>query len=153
MTIIPSFLLAFVLVMIPLPDWLAPYAPDWIAMVLIYWVLAQPERVGVGIGWAVGLLVDVLHANLLGVHAFGMALLAYLTYRVHLRMRMFPWWQQAVGVLLLLLIYRATTGWLRSLVAAIQLDYEYWLPCLVGMVVWPWLFVVLRDTGRPSRVQ
>ncbi len=151
MVVLLSFLISFVLVMLRLPDWAMPYQPDWVALVLIYWVLAMPQRMGPGIAWVTGLLVDVMHANLLGIHALGMALLAYLTFRVHLRMRVFPWWQQAVAVFVLLMIYRASTGWIRGLVTPLQLDYSYWLPCIVGALIWPFLFAVLRDAGRFAR--
>ena len=153
MIILISFVVAFVLVVVPMPGWVTPYRPDWIAMVLIYWALAVPHRVGSGVGWMVGLMEDVVHANVLGVHALGMALLGYITNRFHLRLRMFPWWQQALAVLVLLLLYRAVVGWLRALLQPMQLDLEYWLPCLAGMVAWPWLFVILRDLRRSTRMR
>ena len=48
-----SFLVAFILTATPLPDWALPWRPAWIAMVLIYWCIALPERVGVITGWAI----------------------------------------------------------------------------------------------------
>lgn len=151
MIVFLSFLCAFILVMLRLPEWLLPYQPDWVALVMIYWVLALPQRMGPAIAWAIGLLVDVMHANLLGIHALGMALLAYLTYRAHPRMRVFPGWQQALTVFALLVIYRAATGWIRGFVTPLQLDYSYWLPCIVGALAWPLLFALLRDARRFAR--
>lgn len=151
-TIVLSFLTAFILTLIPLPAEAEAYRPDWVAMVLIYWCLALPHRVGPGTGWFVGLLLDVTRAELLGIHAFGLVVTAFLTNRLHLRMRMYPWWQQAASVLLLLLLYRGIVGWLRSLVTAVQFDYQYWLPCIIAMVVWPWLFVILRDLRRKAKI-
>lgn len=153
MTIAISFIVAFVLMLLPLPNWATIYRPDWVALVLIYWALAVPDRVGAGVGWVVGLMIDVVNANLLGLHALGLALVGYLTNRFHLRTRMFPWWQQAVAVLVLLVIYRGTVGWLRGLSGPMQLDSGYWMPCLAGMFVWPWLFVILRDVRRAARVR
>ncbi|HUM92196.1 MAG TPA: rod shape-determining protein MreD, partial [Candidatus Competibacter sp.] len=64
--IVLSFLIAFLLGGVPLPDSLERFRPDWVAMVLIYWNMALPHRVGIGIGWLVGLLMDVGRGGLLG---------------------------------------------------------------------------------------
>jgi len=148
-----SFAVAFMLTLVPLPSWVTPYRPDWIALVLIYWALALPHRVGPGVGWFTGLLVDVMQAELLGVNALGLATVAFVTNRFHLRVRMFPWWQQTLYVFGLLLLNRGIIGWLRSLITNVHLDVGYWIPCLVAMIVWPWLFVVLRDLRRKAKVR
>ncbi len=152
MIIALTFVVAFVLNLVPLPTWVLPYRPDWVALVLIYWCLAIPDRFGTGAGWLVGLLVDVNNANLLGLHALGMATLGYATSRLHLRIRMFPLWQQSVSVLLLLFFYNGLVGWMRSLLGELQFDWMYWMSSLVGVLIWPWLFIVLRDVRRYARI-
>jgi rod shape-determining protein MreD len=77
--IVVSFLLAFWLSEIPLPGGLDRFRPDWVAMVLIYWGMALPHRIGIGVGWGVGLLLDVGRGGLLGQHALALAVVAYLT--------------------------------------------------------------------------
>ncbi len=145
MKIVLSFIVAFLLVLVPIPDWATMYRPDWVVLVLIYWCLALPDRIGPGVGWIVGLLVDIMQANLLGLNALGMSLVGYLVNRFHFRLRIFPWWQQAVSVLLILLLYRALVGWIRGFFTTSYLDFGYWVPCFIGMLVWPWLYLVLRD--------
>jgi rod shape-determining protein MreD len=76
-----SFLLAFVLSVISLPDFF-PSAfsygrPEWVAMVLIYWVIATPHRVGITVAWSCGLVVDVLKSSLLGQNALALIVVAY----------------------------------------------------------------------------
>ena len=151
-TIILTFVAAFILTLIPLPAWANAYRPDWIAMVLIYWCLALPQRINLTTGFFVGLLIDVMRAELLGIHALGLVTVAFLTNRSHLRIRMFPWWQQAASVFLLLLAYRGIVGWVRSLITDVHFDYRYWLPCVIAMLVWPWLFVLLRDLRRYAKI-
>ena len=58
--ILVTFIAALLLTIIPLPDWARYLRPDWVGLVLIYWCLALPERVGVSTGWFMGLLVDLL---------------------------------------------------------------------------------------------
>ncbi len=74
--IILTLLMALILTILPLPDWAQMLRPQWYTLVLIYWVLALPLRVGVGIGWLVGIQVDVMTGTLLGQHALSLALIA-----------------------------------------------------------------------------
>lgn len=152
LTIYITFAVALVLAVIPAPGWAEPFIPDWVALTLIYWCMATPERVSVGTGWVVGLTLDVLYGSLLGQHALALTLIAFLTVRLHLQLRMFPRWQQAVSVLILLAISQLLVIWIRGIVGQAPGTVTYWTPSIVGMVVWPWLFVVLRDVRRRGRV-
>jgi rod shape-determining protein MreD len=147
-----SFLMAIVLAVMPLPLWAEPFRPDWVGLVLIYWCMAAPERVGVGTGWVMGLILDVLYGSILGLHALGKALVAFFTLKLHLKLRMFPRWQQAVAVFALLLINQLLVLWVRGMLGKAPVSISYWTPSIVGMVIWPWLFVILRDVRRRFKV-
>src|SRR5512141_313737 len=77
--------------------------PDLTAAVLAFWCIHQPRRVGIGIAWTLGLLLDVGNGALLGQYALGYSVLAFLAFAVHRRILWFPPWQQALHLLLLLL--------------------------------------------------
>ena len=59
-TITATFVVAMILMLMPLPDWARAYRPEWIVLALIYWSIAVPKKVGVGIAWMLGLCVDVI---------------------------------------------------------------------------------------------
>lgn len=143
-----TFVVAFILVSLPGPAWLDQFRPDWVALVLIYWCLATPERVGVGIGWLSGLMLDVLFGSLLGQQAFAKTLIAFLTVKLHLRIRAYPRWQQAAMILLLLFLNQLLIYWLRDLVGTAPVQTGFWSTAIVGMVMWPWVFVLLRKVRR-----
>lgn len=148
-----SLVVALMLTILPLPEWAEYYRPEWPALVLIYWCMALPQRVGVGIGWIVGLLVDVLKGALLGQHALGLAVIAYITLNLHQRIRVFPLWQQAVTVLVLLALYQLLILWFDGITAGqTSKGWIYWMPSVVSMVLWPWVFVLLRDIRRRFKV-
>ncbi|MHB8455252.1 MAG: rod shape-determining protein MreD [Acidiferrobacterales bacterium] len=147
-----TFLVALILSILPGPDWAEPFRPDWVGLVLIYWCMATPQRVGVGAGWIVGLILDVLYGSLLGQQALAMTLLAFLTIKLHLQMRMFPRWQQAVTVLVLIAINHLLVLWVRDMVVHAPVQWSYWTSSVVSMLIWPWLFVILRDVRRRARV-
>ncbi len=147
-----SFAVAILLSVMPGPGWAEPFRPDWVGLVLIYWCMAAPARVGVGTGWLVGFVQDVLFGSLLGSHAIAKALIAFITLKLHLQLRMFPRWQQAAAVLVLLVLSQLLVLWIRGLTGSAPETFIYWTPSIVGMLVWPWLFVILRDVRRRGNV-
>ena len=141
-------LVALVLTIMPLPLWAQDYRPQWVALMLIYWCLALPERIGVATAWGLGIMQDVVSGALLGQHALSLSVLAFLTVRLHQRIRIFPWWQQALSVLVLLLLERLLSLWVIGTAGQPTPSPRYWIACLVGMLLWPWLYIVLRDLRR-----
>jgi len=152
LALVATFAVAVLLSVMPGPAWADPFRPDWVGLVLIYWCMAAPTRVGVGTGWLVGFLQDVLFGSLLGSHAIAKALIAFITLKLHLQLRMFPRWQQAVAVLVLLVLSQLLVLWIRGLAGRAPDTFVYWTPSIVGMLVWPWLFVILRDVRRRGNV-
>lgn len=148
-----TLLVAMSLAVWPLPDWARPYRPDWVALALIYWVMAVPQRIGVGSGWLLGLLLDVLTGTLLGVHALGLALVAWVVLRSHQRLRVYRLWQQSLVVFVLVLLRTLLTSWLAALGGAEINPLLVWAPAVAGAVLWPWLFVLLRDMRRRSNIR
>ena len=146
--IVFTFVVALLLTLIPLPDGLRPYRPDWVGLVLIYWCLALPDRVSVGYGFVFGLLVDVASGSLLGQHALGLTLVAYLAVKLHQRVRLYPLWQQSLTVLLLLSLHQLLSMWIHGITGRPAHDWSYWLPSFIGMALWPFLYPVLRGLRR-----
>jgi rod shape-determining protein MreD len=147
-----SFLVALVLSILPWPVWTEQFRPDWVALVLIYWCMALPTRVGVGTAWGVGLVLDVLYGSMLGENALAKSLIAFLAVHFHLQLRMFPRWQQAVVVLLLVAANNLLMLWVKHLAGQAPATWGYLTPSIVSMLLWPWLFVILRDIRRHGNV-
>lgn len=136
---------AFLLDSLPLPLWLARLNPDWLALVLIYWCLVLPQRVGIGTGWVLGLLVDAARSSLLGQHALVYAILAFLALKSHRQVRVYPLWQQALSVTLFLLVGRLLLFWINGMLGYPPTDGWFLAPLLSALLVWPPLYILLRD--------
>jgi len=147
-----SFVAAMILTIVPLPGWLAPLRPEWVALVLIYWCMALPQRVGVGIGWGVGLLTDVLRAGLMGQHALSFGIIAYVTHHLYQRLRIFPPWQQAFSILVLIALHQMLMLWVKGITGQPSGSWMYWLPTFSSMLLWPALFILLRGLRRRFKV-
>jgi rod shape-determining protein MreD len=150
--IVISFIVAIMLTAMPLPEWAINWRPAWVAMVLIYWCMALPHRVGIGVGWLLGILLDVLQGTLLGQNAIGLTILAFLTLKSHQRVRMYPLVQQALVICLFVLVYQLFSLWVRGIMGVPPRSWTYWMPAFTSMVLWPWLFIILRDLRRRFHV-
>ena len=147
-----SFILAFMLTAMPLPDWALVWRPCWVAMVLIYWCMALPNRIGPGTGWLLGLLIDVLQGTLLGMNALGFAVIAYFVQNSYQRLRVYPLTQQALVIGFYLFMYLLISLWIRGVSDDPKINWNYWMPLVTSMLLWPWLFIVLRDMRRKFHV-
>lgn len=150
--VVPTLIVALMLLMWPLPDWLAYLRPDFVSLVLIYWVLAMPERIGVTVAWLVGLLLDVTHGAILGQHALGLVLVVFIVQLEYQRIRVFSLVQQALAVFVLLLVKQVLVLWVSGLVGQAPPLQYYFLPSLTGALLWPWLFLLLRNLRRKFSV-
>lgn len=150
--IILTFIIALMLTAMPLPDWAVNWRPAWVAMVLIYWCMALPERVGIGIGWLLGLIMDVQTGALLGQNALALSMLAYIIIIGHRRIRVFPLLKQAILICVYMLLFQFFTLWVRGMMGIPPDHWTFWMPALTSMLLWPWLFILLRDMRRKFQV-
>lgn len=138
-----TLVVAMLLTIVPLPAVLQPLRPFWVALVLIFWCLETQDLVGLGTAFLVGLALDLITGSLLGMHALELVILVYLVTRFRARLRFFPPWQQALSVLALLLNDRIIVLWIIGLRGDPLPSVGYWLSPVVGMLIWPWLFLLL----------
>ncbi|MCG6869019.1 MAG: rod shape-determining protein MreD [Gammaproteobacteria bacterium] len=148
LTIALTLLGAIVLAIVPMPDWLRPYRPEWVLLVLMYWSMALPASVGVGVAWSTGLLMDAIQGSLLGQHALGFAVTVYIVLHLYQRVRVFPLAQQAATVALLLVPYLGISHWVLGMSGHAPGTALYWAPLLSSALAWPLIFPVLRSLRR-----
>lgn len=124
--------------------------PDFVAVVLLYWCMHKPQRVGIGLCWAVGVLADVADASLFGQHALAYAALAFGGVVLSRRLRMFNLRQQTTqvsGIFALTYAVYALVHWqLNGYVV-----WPYFLGCLTSTLLWAPLSIMLQ-TMQQRRV-
>lgn len=146
--ILASFAVAFILTMIPMPEKVQMYRPEWVTLILIYWCLALPHRAGVFTGWMVGFLLDIHYGSLLGQHAITLAIVAYLSYKLHIRIRLYPLLQQSLIILLLVTLSQMLHLWIMGITGEAPSGWSYWIPSITSMLIWPWIFYLMRAIRR-----
>ena len=146
--IIITVMIAMILMLLPLPEQLRLFRPEFVLMVLMYWVMALPRRVSVGFAWVVGILMDVMMGGALGVTAFSYALVIFLTAHFHLQLRQYPIWQQALIILSLVLLVHI----IAVIVSPQSASWYMWLPAMTSMLIWPMNYALLRNIRRSFHV-
>jgi rod shape-determining protein MreD len=146
--ILLSVLFAMVLMLVPLPDSLLFFRPELVMMTLIYWAMALPKRVGIGFAWCMGFVMDVLTGGALGVLAFAYAFVIYVILRLHLQLRQYPLWQQALSIMSLVLAVNLISFSMSSRLLDISLIY----PAITSTLIWPFIYATLRNIRRNFNV-
>lgn len=146
-----TLLMALAANLMPLTGTALVLRPDFLALVLLYWCIQEPRLVGVGIAWLVGLLMDVGDATVFGQHALAYAVLAYAAEYFRRRVLRFPLWQQAVQVVVLLLLCAGLVALVRVVGGAPLPSWRYALSPLVGALLWPLISVILQVPQQPRR--
>ena len=124
--------------------------PDFVAMVLLYWCMHKPWRLGIGLSWAVGIFADVADASLFGQHALAYTVLAFGGVVLNHRLQMFNLRQQTVqvaGILALTYAVYALVHWQVSGYVV----WLYFLGCLTSTLLWAPLSIMLHAM-RQKRV-
>jgi rod shape-determining protein MreD len=145
-----SLLGALLLGLLPLPELLQPMRPYWLALVLAYWLIEDPDRVGLGFAFVLGLVADLVYGGLLGEQALRLVILAFIVQRFRARLRFFPIYQQALTLGALLLNDRIVSAGLHLTLGQPTLPAAFWIAPVVGMLLWPPVYVLL-DALRIGR--
>lgn len=125
-----------------------PALPDLLAVVLVFWNVHQPRRVGVGVAFVFGLLMDVHAGALLGQHALAYTLLSYSAISIHRRLLWFGLAEQALQVLPLFLAAHGVSLIVRMLGGGMFPGWELLLAPLVEAVLWPLVTALLLAPQR-----
>ncbi len=141
-----SLLLALIANMLPLGR--MPWMPDIVALVLVFWSVHQPQRVGIVVAFIFGLLMDVHQASLLGQHALAYTALSFFAITIHRRLLWFSVPSQAVQVLPLFLVAHAIELALRMAAGGVFPGFHILLAPLVEAVLWPVISVILLAPQR-----
>lgn len=150
--IFTTLLLALMLALLPMPEWTVWVRPAWVLMVLIYWTIMMPSYVNVGIAWVTGIVMDLLTGTLLGEHAIAFTLVIYFVSRMQMRLQMYPLLQQSLSMLFFVLFYQFILYCIQGFIGQLPESHLYWLSSVISMLLWPWLYILIRDYRRWLKV-
>jgi rod shape-determining protein MreD len=144
-----TLLAALLVNLVALPGSVQMVRPDFIALTLIYWVVYHPRRVGFLPAWLLGLAMDVADGSLFGQHALAYAVMMYLAILLHRRIVMFGMRHQVLHVLVILGAAQLVMLLVRIMGGAGFPGPLYFAPSILGALLWPALFSLIRIPLRP----
>ena len=124
--------------------------PDFVVLVLLYWCVEQPRKIGFVSAWLLGLVMDVADGTLFGQHALSYSILAYAGIVLHRRVLMFSGTPQMLHVVVLLLMNDFIVITIRVLAGADFPGFQYFIGSFVGGALWPFMVALFRLPQRPQ---
>ena len=126
-----TFLIGLLLSVWPMPPFMDIFRPLWLALLLAFWTLNLPHKIGMTTAFALGLCEDVLYGTLLGQNALVLTLITFLVLSLQQRLRMFPMWQQSLTILVVFGVAQLVQLWLSALTGNRQPTLALVWPCLL----------------------
>ena len=141
-----TLLLAFAFNLVPLGR--TAYLPDLMALVLVFWNVHQPRRVGLGAAFVFGLMMDVHDSAVLGQHALAYTLLSFFAITIHRRLLWFGVLSQALQILPLFVAAHAVSMVVRMLVGGMLPSWQLMLAPVIESLLWPVVSLLLLAPQR-----
>lgn len=148
--IVLSLMMALLLNLLPLKGVVLTLWPDFIALMILYWCINQPQRVGMTTAFVMGLLMDIGDASTFGQHALAYSIMAFVALVFHRRLRVFSALQQAPQAGLILLVGQSILL-LTGLLDGSQFPgWDFFLASATGTFLWPLLSSLVRIPRSPK---
>lgn len=123
--------------------------PDFMLVVILYWLLRAPHICNVGSAWFAGILVDLATGSLLGQHALSFSLVAYIGLSYQRRLVLFNPLQLAGFLLSLLVFQRTLLLFLKLFEGNDYPGWSYFLPVFSGLILWQIMILIFGTLTRP----
>ncbi|EEX51426.1 rod shape-determining protein MreD [Pasteurella multocida] len=142
------FIVALVMEIAPWPTDFQAFKPAWLVMALVYWVLAIPEKVSIGVAFVLGLIWDLVLGSILGVHALVLSVFTYIIACNYLILRNLSLWMQSLLIVLLVFAIRLSIFLIELFIHSAAFNWQEIYGALASGLLWPWVFLLLRKIRR-----
>lgn len=147
-----SFFVALVLAIFPLPIYLNVFRPEWVLLVLFYWTLALPHKIGTVHALVLGLILDLLLGSTIGLHAILLPLFSYFVAINFQKIRCFSIAKTTVLVGATVFINKLALYVVASTERDIVLHHYYFFGVFISMLLWPWFFLFMRAIRQKFKI-
>jgi rod shape-determining protein MreD len=138
-----SSLVALALAVLPLPQALEAFRPDFLVLVVLYWSIESPRAGGLTLAFMAGLALDVIQGVVLGQHALALTLVSAWATHLRLRLRVFSILSQCLTIFALLTAYQFVLFWVDGATGNPVTTFGRWLAPVIGAMLWPVIMGIL----------
>lgn len=153
LVLIAIFVVSFVLEIMPWPVGFQGLRPSWITLVLLYWALALPDKISVGTAFVAGIVWDLILGSILGIHALVLSVAIYFVAKYHLILRNLSLWLQSLLVIAYVILIRLAIFIVEYLLHRAEFNSQEILGAVISGVLWPWIFLLMRQIRRQLRLR
>jgi rod shape-determining protein MreD len=147
-----SLIAALLVNMVPIGR--AVWMPDLLALVIVFWGVHQPARVGIGAAFVFGLCMDVHQSSMLGQHALSYTTLGFFAIMIHRRLLWYPVLSQALQVLPLFALSQLIEVITRMIGGGVFPGWTVLISPAIEAALWPLVTALLlapqRRTPEPD---
>lgn len=147
-----TFLVAMLLSVYPLPIGWRWWRPEFVLMVAIYWIFAQPLRISLVALCLLGVFQDVLEGTPLGQHGLALVIVAYICLLSWQRVRNYSLWQQSCWVFVLIAVSQLTDSWVQAISGMAISGPEFLIPAFASACFWPVCYLILEFFRRRYQI-
>ena len=145
-----SLLLALLCQLFPWAGQGVIFRPDFMLVVILYWLLRAPNLCNVGTAWVAGLLVDLATGSLLGQHALSFSIAAFIALSYQRRLVLFNTLQLVGYVAALLTFERVLILLLKLFEGNESPGWHYFWPVITGLLLWQLMILLFGGLTRPK---
>lgn len=146
-----SLLIAYIGILFPWSSAALGIRPDFMLLVILFWLLRAPNLCNVGTAWLMGLLMDLAMGGIFGQYSLAYTVTAFFAVVYQRRMVLFSRTQQMLYVLSLLLLSQLILLILKAFAGADFTGWSYFIPSLSGVFLWQVATALGLNTGRLSQ--
>lgn len=148
--LVASLLVGLLLYFQPFRGDLTFWRPMWVFIVVMFWLLRDPHRFGIGFAWMIGLILDAVTDGVLGQHAIAMTVCAYFVQQADQRMRHFSVWHHVVVIGLMAVFYQSVIVLISLLLGKPADTWQMLYPVVTTCLLWPPVAGVLAYLYKPE---
>ena len=148
-----SLILAFICLLLPWSGLALQARPDFLLLVIIFWLIRAPNLCNIGTAWFVGLFVDLATGGTFGQYALAYTVTAFFAVIYQRRLVLFNGTQQLFYVFLLLITAQIILLILKTFAGAQSLGWAYFLPSITGVLLWKIAVMFGLNTGGRTRAR
>ena len=151
LVIILSTFLSVILTISTFP--LGYFSPDWIFLIIIYWIIAVPNMYNFFVIWLIGIITDVAVGSTLGMNALIYVFLLFIVKKLYKSLRYFTVIQQGIIVLVLMILKITFLLWIDAMLSTDMYSVSMYWTTLTSALVWPIIFFSLRHLRRRYNIE
>lgn len=125
------------------------FKPHLLMLIMAYWLIALPHRIGMGMAFLLGIVLDLFSGSLLGIHAFILSCIAYLLMFKFQLIRNLALWQQSIIIFAVSLCYNSLVFLFQvSIYHTITISPLILVSSIVDGILWIVIYLFLRLIRR-----